>query len=345
MNLDRSLKWMALLLVGGEALEASEGFVNQIVQHQVTSGVDWFVTVEPSGQDQLAPYPIEDGGARFELWSTRQSPRQEYLLDHQYVGTYVPQAQVTITSQDPYVTVPRTRADQPFTVTVTVSGMSLNPEAPTAARTVNLMRHVQSYGPDGDGLGIDRSGATLLSEGSLSSDGHETRVFDFVYDLSSIPGADRSKIRGEERITVESLPDYQVYAAQLGSMYIQVWPVADGTLKGLEEDQQLRFETPALTVELNDLYPDSLTYVQVYEGTEDLGREGVVIGGSAIAINDAVPQDRVLVIKDWDKVIETSGVYTMEILTETPFGVDRLDYLTFGIDRDIEVNSGVSTME
>ena len=40
-----------------------------------------------------------------------------------------------------------------------------------------------------------------------------------------------------------------------------------------------------------------------------------------------------------------SPTATMELLTETPFGIDRLDYDTFQIDRDLTVNGGVTTIE
>ena len=35
----------------------------------------------------------------------------------------------------------------------------------------------------------------------------------------------------------------------------------------------------------------------------------------------------------------------MELLTVTPFGTDRLAYLTFTLNRTIEINSGMTTNE
>jgi hypothetical protein len=35
----------------------------------------------------------------------------------------------------------------------------------------------------------------------------------------------------------------------------------------------------------------------------------------------------------------------MELLTVTPFGVDRLDYVSFTLDRTIQFNGSVTTQE
>lgn len=317
----------------------AESYVNFIRQVQVFSNAEWQVPVGQTGQ-QLSPLAIDPGGARFELWTVEDSSLADYLLDEKYVGAYVPQAAVTIETEDPYVTIPRTRADRPFTVTISLNGMLSDPSAPAAARMVKVLQHVQSYG-NGVGVGLDRGQATQLGEGYIGQNG----TYILNYPANNIPGADRSKIRGEERFTINSLPDYQAPEAQLSSRYLQIWPVADGSIAGIEDGQQLRFSTPAITVTLNDLYPDSRTYAQLYKGAPSLGTVGAVIPGSAILINDAIPHDRVLVIDNWDAVIDSSGMWTMEVLTETPFGTDRLDYVSFNINRDLSVNGAVTTVE
>jgi hypothetical protein len=142
-----------------------------------------------------------------------------------------------------------------------------------------------------------------------------------------------------------SLDDYQAPAAQLAAAEIQIWPVADGSIAGMANSEQIRFATPQLTLTLNDLYPDSRTYAQVYKGAPALGTVGMIVPGSAIVINGALPQDRVFVLNGWDSIIEESGDWTMELLTETPFGIDLLDTVTFTINRDIEVNGTVTTVE
>jgi hypothetical protein len=326
----------AIGIIEGEAQE----FTNFVRQIQVNSGAEWEVSVAQNGE-QLSPLAINPGGARFELWTIKSATLDDYLLDQKYVGAYVPQANLVIQSEDPYVTRPRTRADRPFDVVLTIAGLLADPSSPDAARMINLQHHAQSYGASGNGIGIDQSLATLLTEGIVDTDGSHT----YTYTTHSVPATNASKARGEERFTVFSLPDYQAPVAQIAAAEIQIWPVADGSISGLAEGDSLRFATPDITLTLNDLYPDSRTYAQVYEGAPASGVEGIVVPGSAIVINDAVPHSRVLVLEDWDSVIESSGTWTMELLTETPFGVDRLAYLTFTINRDIEVNGTVTTVE
>jgi hypothetical protein len=330
----------ACLSVAASIEGDAQDYTNFVRQIQVNSGAEWEVSVAQSGE-QLSPLAINPGGARFELWTVESATLDDYLLDQKYVGAYVPQASLTILSEDPYVTRVRTRADRPFDVVLKINGMLADPTSPAAARMVNLQHFAQTYGASGVGIGIDTNLATLLTEGTVDTNGVHT----YAYTSHSVPATNISKARGEERFTVLSLPDYQAPVAQIDSETIQIWPVADGSISGLVDGDSLRFLAPDLTVTLNDLYPDSRTYAQVYQGQPALGTEGIIVPGSAIVISDAIPHDRVLILDDWDSVIEESGTWTMELLTETPFGVDRLTYVTFTINRDIEVNGTVTTVE
>jgi hypothetical protein len=102
---------------------------------------------------------------------------------------------------------------------------------------------------------------------------------------------------------------------------------------------------PQVTLTTNDLYPSSTTYAQVYKGEARLGVAGIIIPGSAVSIKDSVPQDKVLVFDDYDEVFDEDGRWTMELLTVTPFGTDRLDYVTFDLDRTMKVNGTFVTIE
>lgn len=322
--------------------QAGALFTNFVRQVQLPSGVVWDASVLPEGQ-QLSSLAIDPGGARFELWTVKNDPFTVYLLDTKYVGTYVPMADVVIRTEDPYTYtgIPRTRADRPFIVDVTTSGLRSEEDAPEASKSVNLLRHVQSYGAGGTGENIDRTQAILLSQRSLVNNATHR----LTYTINSIPGADRSKVRGEERFSVFSLDDYQAPPSQLSSMYVQIWPVADGSISGIAQSELIRFKLPQLTLTLNDLYPDSRTYAQVYKGTPVLGTQGAVVPGSALIVYESVPQSRVLTVKDWDAVVDSDGVWTLEILTATPFGVDRLAHVSFNVDRTIEVNGSFTTIE
>ena len=121
--------------------------------------------------------------------------------------------------------------------------------------------------------------------------------------------------------------------------------MADGSLSGLTAGQLIRFAMPQITVTLNDLYPSSTTYVQAYQGDAQLGVTGKTIPGSVLVTNDVVPQSRVLTLKDYDAVFDEEGRWTMDILTVTPFGTDRLAHVSFDVARIIKVNSTLTTIE
>ena len=315
-------------------------YTNFVRQVQVVSGVQQDVSVAALGA-QFAAMAINDGGARFELWTVLQSPLTSYLLDSKLVGSYVPQATVTITSADTTCNAPRTRADKPFTVTVNVQGISADPTAPVPAKQVDLLRYVQSYGTGGTGVGLDRTLATLLSTSYLTTNGNTV----LTYALTSVPGSNRAKLWGEERFTVNSEADYQTPVAQIASQTVQIWPVADASISGITNNQTIAFSLPAVTLQYNDLYPYSTTYAQVYQGTAQLGRTGSIVAGSSVVVNDTVSQSRTLTLSNWDTAIPGDGQWTMEVITATPFGVERLAYVTFNLDRTIEVHGAVTTLE
>lgn len=337
------LLFAAFSLLLPQSLLAQNGstFTNIIRQVQLPDGPDWDVGVAASGA-VLSPLAIDPGGARFELWTVKATPLTEYLLDSRYVGTYVPLGNLRVRSEDPYTTIPRTRADRPFYVDVTINGLLSDAGAPDAAKNIKFLRHVQSYGAGGTGVAINRDLATLHSQVMMTQNGTQT----LTYVVNEVPGADRAKVRGEERFTLFSLPDYQVpQGSQLASQFIQIWPVADGNLSGITANQMIRFSVPPVTVTLNDLYPSSHTYAQVYKGPPVLGTTGTIVPGSSLLINDSIPVSRVLTLSNYDAVFDDDGLWTMELVTQTPFGLERMHHVSFQLDRTIQMNSSVTTVE
>lgn len=312
-------------------------FVRQI---QMPDAAEWDVSVTQQGT-QLSPLAVNPNGARFELWTVKASPLTSYLLDTTYVNSYVPVAHVTILSEDPYSVIPRTRVDRPFEVRVTVNGLSIDPEAPPAAKSVKLLRHVQAYAGNENGSTVNRGQATLLSQGSLDSNGEHL----LTYSLSSIPGGDRTKAKGEERFSVFSLEDYQAPESQLASKFIQIWPLTEYAVHGIAEGTVVKGSAPNINVQLDNLYPDSYTYVQVYEGPPVLGTAGTKVPGAAVVVDSSVPASETIRLKDWDASVPSDGQWTLEVVTVTPFGTDRLGHLSFTIDRAIKVNGSVTSAD
>jgi len=326
--------------------QAGAVYTNFIRQVQLPTNVVWDLSVVPIGEQQSA-LAIDPGGARFELWSVRDNPFTIFLLDKKYVGTYVPMATVSILTEDPntHNAIPRTRADRPFIVDVTTSGLRSEVDAPEASKSVKLLRHVQSYAAGSDVSNVDLSQATLLHQVTLTNNAVHRLSYAINSVPDSVPGADRTKVRGEERFSVFSVADYQAPESQISSMSVQIWPVADGKIDGITEGQTIRSNAPSLTFTLNDLYPDSTTYAQVYQGDLRSGVTGTVIPGSGPVLFQGAPKDDVCMVENWDQTITADGRWTMELLTVTPFGTDRLDYVSFNVDRTHEMNGTFTTIE
>jgi hypothetical protein len=328
-------------------------FTNFVRQVQIQPGVppaNWvqydLQNVAPTG-DRASYLAIDPGGARFELWTVKgTTPPVSYLLDTRYVSTYAPIASVTITSEDTYASIPRTRADHPFTVKVTVQGLSADPAAPDGAKSVNLLQHMQSYGTAGTGVGIDRTQATLLGTQSLTSNTTPTTPYTYTFTTNSIPGADRSKVRGEQRYSVYSVTDYQAPSSQLASQFVQIWPVANGTISGITNNQLVRFKMPPVTFSVTDVYPGSSVIAQAYKGPPVLNTVGIVIpGGGREYTSETVPVNHLESESEFKNIFDSDGQWTIELLTDTPFGLERLHYVTFMLDRTIQMNGSVNTID
>jgi len=334
---------MAILLcvsISGSVL--AQEYTNFVRQVQYPTGLVWDANINETGE-QLSELAIDPGGARFELWTVNNSPLAVYLLDSTYVGTYTPVASSRVITEDitgDNVT-PRTRADRPYQIAINVSGLLNGDTDPAASKAVRMTRHVQSYGINGNGVNIDPNQATLLSQVELTENGD----VELNYSISSIPSTNLSKIRGEETFAIYSLEDYQAPSSQISASKIQIWPVTTGGIVGISAGETIRYKMPQLTVTLDDLYPTSTTYAQVYMGSAALATSGTVVPGSAIIVNEASSVDRVLIIDNYDDVITRDGTWTIELLTQTVFGVDRLSYMTFEVDRTMQVRGAFTTTE
>ncbi len=340
------MKKLIFCLLSGLFLSAvsaqAQTYTFFIRQVQMPDQLEWDLSVSQQGSQQ-SPLAINPYGARFELWAVKSSPLTSYLVDTTYVNSYVPVATVAITSEDPYSVIPRTRADRPFEVTINVNGLSTDPAAPAAAQSVKLLRHTQSYPAASDGSNIDRSAATIYSQGSLNSNG--SHVLSYTQTVLPPPNGDYTKIKGEERFSVFSLADYQAPESQLASKFIQVWPISSCVLTGMTNGAVIKAAAPQVTATLTDLYPDSVTYAQVYQGPPVLGTAGQIVPGASIIVNGTVPRSDQFHVWNWDAVIPTDGEWTLEVLTQTPFGIDRLSYITFTVDRAIKVNGSVTSAD
>jgi hypothetical protein len=328
-------------LLCSHAQAAGEGFVNFIRQQQKTTGVVWSMPVVPvgNGPSQL---PLEKDGALFQLWTIEQATAKDYLLDQKLVGAYLPSASISIRTLDPYSAVPRTRADQPFTVTYNVSGLLSGTGLPEASTRVLLEHHLANY--KGEQKSIPAAQAIAgspFSSSYLTANGNTTQS----YAVTNLKAADPTLATGEEHFVIHALADDSAQQTQLATAHVQVWPVASGAIQGIAQGERVRFHAPALTVTLTDLYPRSNTWVQVYKGEPKLNTAGTQVTGSVLVLDQDRSDSRVLTVSDYDTALTEDGTYTMELLTETPFGIDRLHYLTFVVDRKLEIRAQLGGLD
>ncbi|MFT3992587.1 MAG: hypothetical protein QM680_14420 [Luteolibacter sp.] len=335
------LPWSLWIFAGTTAGVLADTYANFIRQTQYPSNVTLDVSVASSGE-QLSGLPLEDGGALFDLYAVNSDTLVSYLLDSKYVGAYVPKAEIVITSEDPYTTVPRTRADRPFYVKITVSNLLSGDDIPAAAKQVTFLHHVQSYGDGGTGANLDRTQATLISQETITTELAETRT----YAYSVVPATNVAKIRGEERFSVYTIQDtgetYSIAPSQLASQYIQIWPVPDGTITGLTNGATYKDLIPAMTFRVNDVYPGSQIYAQAYKGeVSGSPAETIRVGAASAAVYE-VPTDAEFSNENLSSLLPTDGRWTVELISSSVFGLERLAYVTFDVDRTISVRGMVT---
>ncbi|MEP4076952.1 hypothetical protein [Haloferula sp.] len=332
-----------LLLVAIMAAPAIAGdtWVNFIRQNQVKSGVVWHMPVDAQGE-AASPLALEEDGALFQLWTIRQEDQKDYLLDQQVVGTYLPSAEIRIQTGDPYPHVHRTRADQPFTVEIEIGGLIGGTGVPEAATRVLAEHHLSTY--SSGQTSVDpriATGGTPSNSGYISQNG----VISLKFPASSLPAGDPTQAMGEEHFVVHSLPDQDAPQTQIASNFIQVWPVASGSISGIETGDVVRFDAPPLQLHLDNLYPSSTTYLQIYPGAPRLGVDGERVDGTVLVLDQDTKEDRIIALSDWGDAIDEEGQYTMELVTETPFGPERLTNVTFTVDRVLAVNAQMGNFE
>jgi len=369
------------LLASAWAMAQSDPtYTNFIRQVQLPDGLEMDVSnLAPSGE-QNSPMAIKPDGARFELWTTRSTPLNSFLLQSTYVGTFVPIANVVIDTEDPWgkepnregftnvtydnptfaaerkvpvnapAAVRRTRADRPFKVYVTTDGLRSGATDPDVSKRLDFFRRLQSYGVGGTGDGIDRSQSILASpaQPQITTNGVQNPL---VISLSSIAGADRRKLRGEETFSVWSINDTQIPSQpippnKLSSQYVQIWPMSDGSLSGISMNQVIRFAMPTVTFQYTDTYPGSQTFAQVYKGDVRDNVQGAIVPGSHKNNTSTVPENNLETTgSEFDRMFTSDGRWTVEILTVSPWDTIRLDYVSFDVNRTIETNGSFTTIE
>ena len=321
-------------------------YVNFVRQIQQDSGVEWDMGVGPNGT-KISPTGVSAQGSFFELWAIHSLTVSEFLLDEQYVTAYTPNATVSIITRDPYEAIPRTRADQPFQVQIAVRGLIDRSDpnyatAPAAAKWVDYTHSTFEYPESAFSFeDVENPVGTVATEGYME----ETASTTITFSTTNLIGADLTQMKGEEIFTITAQADYGVSATILDSEKVQIWPIATGTVSGVNPTRYYE-QVPPVSVNLVNLYPDSTTYLRIYPGEpKALPSRTKTVNSSFVIIEDSIPQDRDLTVHNMDDYFTEEGLHTIELLHRTPFGTDLLDSVQVTVDRTIEINGGVIDQE
>ncbi len=356
------MKTYCLLLLAaaspGLGLFAQESWVRQT---DLTSGLIYDLPLGPNGGDFTAALPISEQGSLFELFARGTAwDNNIYLLDSKLIRAYSPEVTVTVTSEDPYVRgdpassnyVRRTRADRPFSLVYKVAGL-IPGSTNDAERSVYFGSHIRAFDLESYSAPADLEPSVLA----------EVEILNGEHDLSplyhELPCASLTLGCGEHiytfiRHAADGVPD-----TILAQPKIEVWPVASAAIENVTGAQVFIDRIPSIVVRLQHLYPDSRTYVQIYNGSAVLGTSGTLINGTERKFGSFynpdvegeptnVPQTLSFSMDDLSNYASRDGVYTLEVITETPFfnrAPERLAYVTFEVDRTISSRGQLSTAE
>lgn len=325
------------------AAATAQTYTALIRQTQLATGVQRDMPGALTGANAAAMLPIEAGGSRFDLYAVSSSPLASHLIDTKTITAYDTTANLAITTPDPYAAFPRTRADQGFTVAITVGGLLSGASDPVDSKSVKLYRHLQAYGTSANRDTVDRSQASLHSQASITQNGTTT----LAYNITSIPGDDRQKVYGEERFTVYSVDADGNADQQLSSQFVTVYPVATASISGIAEGETIRFNAPSITITYNDLYPGSDSFLQIYPGppVEDKIVPRVTGGGPNKNTSESATLSNVSQPAYYQQGFTQDGQWTMEVVSATPFGIEKLARVSFYVKRSLKMNSMVTSME
>jgi hypothetical protein len=350
------------------------GYTNFIKQIQLPSGV--VVSANPaniasSGVGFVGAALTTKSGSRFELHTVRASPFTSTLLATTTVDVFKPFAGLTITTGDPYnshatATGPRrTRADMPFTVTTTVSGLEADLTRPACFRFINRYRGATSGSGNASSTTVPTG--TLIPERVFST--NETFVDSYRTSLTGAGGVRFAM--GTETFATWSLADntlvgQEVLAKVLDTKTVEIWPVSTGRVvpwdfSGVVEQNFgpnqipkntsaiMRTKIPRISFDGFNLYPLADTYLEYYAGPYVPNQPGVRISGPSVNSSDAsIDTPNFSTPLDFNSRLSRDGMWTVVLVTFTNGSfLDRreLAIQEIPVDRSITVNTNLTTSE
>ncbi len=309
----------ALLLLGAaHAAPVPDHSVGILRQKLEGTGITWDMPATRADNPASASAGNQ-GTTLAQLWSIDPANARDHLLDHTITSPYLPKASIKITTLDPDGKTPRTRVDQPFTLHIELANLLTGAEFPLSASSVLLERSLIPASP-ATNAPADR--ALLASNGKTV----------LRFPASALTAADPTKASGQERFAVHAIPDGSLAHTQLASATVQVWPVASGTIQGIQPGATLQDHSPRITLHMRDLYPRSNTRLILYQGTQINGNPGITIHEFPIDLETTANHSHT--VPDLSPHITRDGTHTLALVSETIFGCELLcDPVTFTFQR------------
>ena len=298
--------------------------------------------------------PIGENGSRFELWGWKFVDGQlvsEELLDSTEVGTYLPTAEVYITSADSHSGFHRSRVDQPFTVTIDVENLidASTPDVPDASKRVLVEHWVDLY-TEGSYDGESVESSTLVRDFYISADAPRQT---FNFPVTNIVAPDIARRSGRERFIVYALADAEAPLREIASNEITMLPIPEGYISGMDLNQ-VHKSLPNFDATVYRVYPGGSTWVEIYDGTFSADTRGVRLETTfeASGYDYSVSLNQ-LNFRDFPTILQprTSGSKTLVLRTSSPFpgesiaeGGIILDYSTIDMENTLKINGMLTDM-
>jgi hypothetical protein len=283
----------------------------------------------------------------FQLWASYtdvNSTTSMLKLDEKSIGTYLPKVAITTFSEDPHVPT-RTRADRPYSMTVSVSGMLSGASVPDYSQRIQFGRGYKEYST----VTFAPTGVTGLYPNSNVYYANGTYSITGIYQ--QLPGEMATNAVGAETFTASIQSGAGSALGELAGAEVTIWPVASSAIIGIESGRRYFGFPQKGNIILTNAYPTSTTYAQIYKGSESLGTAGIVIPDTTRTYDTDVPQSTTISTLDLETLSEQlpeDGEYTVEVLTVTPFNggaPERLAFVSFVVHRTITLNTMVTTIE
>jgi hypothetical protein len=330
-------------------------------QTDLETGLIYDMPVPGTGTSTyIAPLPVSQIGGRFELFARGTAwDTSIYLLDTELVYAYSPAASMLLETEDPYVRgdpatgnyVRRTRSDRPFNLNIQIAGLV---EGSTVLAENAVFLGVEATNYDLESYSPVGQTAYDLHEYNLGNGSMSLGPLYHELSTGTLTTACGEQTYTFVRYASDSVPDTIIAQPKL-----EIWPVATAQIAEITEGLVFTDRIPSIPLTWKHLYPDSRTYAQIYAGPAVLGTTGTIIAGTErryglhynpdqVEEPTNVPQDVSISIQDLSNYAAADGIYTLEVITETPFfsrQPERLLSVTFEVDRVISSRGQLSSTE